>query len=106
MTPTKSRIRSKRDDDLVLEFGNRWAVFGGGSAEDIFVTFGWTEAQYFARLQVLAGRRFPPFDDTLRHRLLDVCAERLQRTDHPPSSAAKGHVDGSASRPTARPSPT
>ncbi|PQP19267.1 hypothetical protein [Rhodococcus opacus] len=105
MTPTKPHVRSKRDDDLVLEFGNRWAVFGGGSAEDIFVTFGWTEAQYFERLKVLAGRRFPPLDDTLRHRLLAVCAERLQRTAHPPSPASNGRVDDSASRLTVRPSP-
>ncbi|MDV7090008.1 hypothetical protein GXW84_40670 [Rhodococcus sp. IEGM 248] len=105
MTSTKPHVRSKRDDDLVLEFGNRWALFGGGSAEDIFVTFGWTEAQYFERLQVLAGRRFPPLDDTLRQRLLAVCAERLPRIDHSPSPAAQGHVDDSESRPTARPSP-
>ncbi|REE70809.1 hypothetical protein C8E05_0135 [Rhodococcus wratislaviensis] len=105
MTPTKPHVRSKRDDDIVVEFGNRWALFGGGSAEDIFVTFGWTEAQYFERLQVLAGRRFPPLDDALRQRLLAVCAARLQRVDHPPSRAAKGHVDNRESRPTKRPSP-
>ena len=105
MTTTTLHARSTRDDDLVLEFGTRWAVFGGGNAEDIFVTFGWTEARYFQRLQVLAGRRFSLLDASLRHRLLAVCTERLQQIDHPPHPATKGPDHDSAPRTAARPSP-
>lgn len=69
--------RSDENDDFVLDFAARWVHFGCGSAEDIFIAFGWNEARYFERLRYLATRRFIAIDDFLRQRLLAVCAERL-----------------------------
>lgn len=34
----------------LVDFARRWYLYGGGSAEDIFVTFGLTEQDYFRRL--------------------------------------------------------
>ena len=46
--------RSDDNDDFVLDFAARWVHFGGGTAEDIFIAFGWNEARYFERLRYLA----------------------------------------------------
>lgn len=37
----------------MLDFATRWSRHGGGSSEDIFVTFGLTPRQYFLRLRTL-----------------------------------------------------
>ncbi|KAF0956918.1 hypothetical protein [Rhodococcus sp. T7] len=75
--------RPEENDDFVLDFAARWVHFGGGSAEDIFIAFGWNEARYFERLRYLATRRFVAIDDFLRQRLLAVCAERLPPVSTP-----------------------
>nr|WP_271209274.1 DUF3263 domain-containing protein [Rhodococcus wratislaviensis]GLK33777.1 hypothetical protein GCM10017611_06200 [Rhodococcus wratislaviensis] len=69
---------SELEIDL-LDFARRWAPYGGGSVEDIFVTFGWSATKFFERLEDLVTHKFLPIDDSLRHRLLDICAHRLQR---------------------------
>lgn len=68
-------------DDVVLAFGIRWLDFGGATAEEIFVTFGWTESRYFQRLCAVSASRFAPIDDALRQRLHAVCSARLQQLD-------------------------
>ncbi|KAF0956959.1 hypothetical protein [Rhodococcus sp. T7] len=86
--------RCDANDEFLLDFAARWVHFGGGSAEEIFLTFGWNEARYFGRLRYLATRRFVPIDDVLRQRLLAVCAERL-----PPSSTPVPIPDDERPRP-------
>lgn len=62
----------------MLEFALRWAPFGGGDSEDIWVSFGVTEQVYFARLQiVLHGDPPAGLDTVLWERLRRVCARRL-----------------------------
>lgn len=63
-------------DKEVLDLGARWVPFGGASAEEIFLLFGWTEKRYFQRLQELSERHVIT-DVGLRHRLLHMCGQRL-----------------------------
>ncbi|HEY9264378.1 MAG TPA: DUF3263 domain-containing protein [Mycobacterium sp.] len=81
-TPRSAQVRRRRPtlptiDREVLDLGVRWADFGGAGAEDIFVLFGWSERQYFERLQTLAERHVTT-NLRLRARLLEVCEERLK----------------------------
>lgn len=67
-----------REREAMLEFALRWAPFGGGDSEDIWVSFGVTEQVYFARLQiVLHGDPPAGLDTVLWERLRRVCARRL-----------------------------
>lgn len=66
----------------MVAFALRWAPFGGGSSEDIFVTFGLCERAYFQRLHtILAGPSLPGLDDLAWQRLRQVCAQRLVDVD-------------------------
>ena len=102
--PTPSDINAGRRrsmipvlDKEVLDLGVRWVPFGGASAEEIFVLFGWSEARYFQRLHALS-QRYVVTDTGLRHRLLRVCDARLTAAAQsvPIHAAASG---GPARRP-------
>ncbi|SED98746.1 hypothetical protein SAMN04490239_9508 [Rhodococcus koreensis] len=54
MNRSKEPDQSTREDDLLVQFFQRWAPFGGGSDEDIMVTFGVTRRVYVDRLRSLA----------------------------------------------------
>lgn len=96
-------MESHPADLLVLKFGIRWVWFGGASAEDIFLTFGCSEARYFARLWVLVTRPGIALDELLARRLVHMCAERLHRTEEPdsvfwPEFVPRGHRIANRSR--------
>lgn len=63
-------------DREVLDLGVRWVSYGGAGSEDIFITFGWNEIQYFDRLRTLVELHLRA-DEPLRSRLLAVCDQRL-----------------------------
>ena len=44
-------------EDLILDFAIKWVNWGGGSEEDIMVTFGLTRLQFYARLEVILDCR-------------------------------------------------
>lgn len=74
----------------MVAFALRWAPFGGGSSEDIWMAFGITEHTYFARLEiVLAGARLAGLDDLMWERLRRVCADRLGGLAAPGSAAGE-----------------
>lgn len=76
-----SEVGQRERDDMVA-FAVRWAPFGGGSSEDIFITFGLAERTYFQRLHtILGGPALPGLDDLAWHRLRQVCAQRLADAD-------------------------
>lgn len=43
------------DADRILDFAARWHRFGGGSPEDIFITFGIDKATYAARVLAIVN---------------------------------------------------
>jgi hypothetical protein len=62
----------------MVAFALRWAPFGGGDAEDIWVRFGISADTYFQRLHaILDGPPMPGLDDTVWQRLRVVCERRL-----------------------------
>lgn len=68
------------EDHAVLQFALRWAAFGGGHADDIFIAFGWNEKRYFTRLQALLHADAPAaLDESTRTDLLALCAHRIGR---------------------------
>lgn len=72
----------KRVSEDMVAFAVRWAPFGGGSSDDIFVTFGVSEPVFFQRLhQILADAPLPGLDDLIWHRLRQVCTQRLTNED-------------------------
>lgn len=66
----------------MLDFAQRWAPFGGGDPEDIFLSFGVRSRVYFVRLQqILLKHPAVVPDPTLRAHLIAVCADRLADPD-------------------------
>ncbi|WP_032374083.1 hypothetical protein [Rhodococcoides fascians] len=63
-------------DDSIAEFARLWGPFGGGSAEDIFVTFGLSPAEYFRRLRELV-RSKPDLFGNFAPALDELCARKL-----------------------------
>ncbi|MEY1677925.1 hypothetical protein AB4Z55_27535 [Gordonia sp. ABKF26] len=81
MTDWRSDPRERED---MIAFALRWAPFGGGSSEDIWVRFGIPERVFFHRLhRVLAAAPPPGLDDTAWQRLRRVCEHRLASTSAP-----------------------
>ncbi len=63
----------------LVDFAAMWLHYGGGSREDIFVSFGLTEEQYFQRLLHLLTHRplAVGLDAGVRNRMLAVGKARL-----------------------------
>lgn len=69
---------TQRERDDMIAFALRWAPFGGGSTEDIWLTFGVGERVFFQRLQRVLSTPPPAgLDDTAWQRLRHVCENRL-----------------------------
>lgn len=67
----------------LLQFGTLWAPYGGGSDEDIFVTFGVPSHIYFTRLaKLLAARPDLVPDESTRKVMLAVCNDRSGGEPH------------------------
>ncbi|PBC43152.1 hypothetical protein CJ178_17555 [Rhodococcus sp. ACPA4] len=61
----------------LIQFATLWAPYGGGSDEDIFVTFGVSSKVYFARLaKLLATHASLVPDESTRAEMLAVCDRR------------------------------
>lgn len=58
-TPTPPK-EWRKDLPAMLDLFRTWARFGGGSAEDIFVTFGVSEREFFHRVWSVLDDRPPP----------------------------------------------
>ncbi len=52
-TPLPRGSHSAGRDKEILAFGRSWYRYGGGPAEDIMVTFGLTENQFFTEIRHL-----------------------------------------------------
>lgn len=73
-----------RERQEMIVFAVRWAPFGGGSAEDIWMRFGMSERVYFLRLRVVLRGAVPPgLDEMMWTRLRKVCNQRLAGPDDP-----------------------
>lgn len=73
-----------RERQEMVAFAVRWAPFGGGSAEDIWIRFGVSERVYFLRLRVLLQGPAPQgLDEMMWTRLRRVCDQRLAGPDDP-----------------------
>lgn len=69
----------------LVEFAEIWLPYGGGSREDIFVTFGLTEDQYFQRLcDLLTFQSLAVGLDTdICKRMITVSTARLTKRKMP-----------------------
>lgn len=68
----------------LITFARAWAPYGGGTAEDIFVTFGITPYEYFTRLAALLGSTdCKDVAQQERRALLSVCARRIANPRDP-----------------------
>lgn len=70
MSPSRPEHRPAVDTALsesqrVLDFAVRWYRFGGGSAEDIYVTFGLDRATFGRRVLAAVGKFSGRIDPTL-----------------------------------------
>ncbi|WHU47717.1 hypothetical protein QNM97_01475 [Gordonia sp. L191] len=67
------------DQDEIVAFAVQWAPFGGGSSDEIFVTFGISELTYFERLRHILATydSFAGIDEDTWRRLCQVCVHRL-----------------------------
>lgn len=71
---------------LITAFAMRWAPFGGGNSEDIWMLFGITEQAYFARLRALLDSDHAiRLNEHVAGRLRMICADRLE---HAPCGAS------------------
>ncbi|MBX8689324.1 hypothetical protein ACP6C7_14445 [Mycolicibacterium septicum] len=63
----------------MIDFVRRWEPYGGGSASDIYESFGMRESAFFARALALLDTDYVAshFDSTVTHRIRDVCLLRL-----------------------------
>ncbi len=59
----------------LVAFATRWHTFGGGEADDIMVTFGLTERDYFTRL--LEALATADLDTATRAAITEVARRRL-----------------------------
>ena len=62
----------------LLEYAMTWRHWGGGHAEEIFVQFGISSAEYFTRLELILREghyRCPP---RVRLELLELCRRKLE----------------------------
>jgi hypothetical protein len=59
----------------LVAFATRWHAYGGGEADDIMVTFGLTERDYFTRL--LEALTTADLDTATRAAITEVARRRL-----------------------------
>ncbi|MGU3438142.1 hypothetical protein ACNHUS_34680 [Actinomycetes bacterium M1A6_2h] len=73
----------------MLGYARRWMPYGGGSSEDIMVTFGLVTETYFLRLRTMltAPIRLDNLDAGTTAALLSICQLRLKQSP-PPGSIA------------------
>ncbi|ULD45186.1 DUF3263 domain-containing protein (plasmid) [Rhodococcus qingshengii] len=94
----------------MLDFATRWSRHGGGSSEDIFVTFGLTPRQYFLRLRTLLAHPSADIAPPERAAMVAECQQRLAAEEFPYLQARGAPRDqamvrgltGTTSRPGAR----
>ncbi len=93
LTDVVGQMEWWRERGVMVAFALRWAPFGGGSSEDVWLAFGISEHVYFARLQVVL-RGGPPVgvDDVTWDRLRGVCTRRLAADAGPSSPSAEGRA--------------
>lgn len=100
-----------REEAAMLDFAARWSRHGGGSSEDIFVTFGLAPRQYFLRLRALLAQPSADIAPAERAAMAAECQQRLAAEEHPylqtrstPQGRAMARdLTGTPSRPSARP---
>ncbi|MGV8872805.1 MAG: DUF3263 domain-containing protein [Rhodococcus sp. (in: high G+C Gram-positive bacteria)] len=63
--------------DLMVEFASTWARFGGGTTEDIFVTFGLSPDKYYQRLYDLVRTSPGLFCGDLALEIGILCTQHL-----------------------------
>lgn len=77
----------------MMNFACRWAPFGGGNAEDIFMTFGVSSRRYFLRVQqIITTHPEVVTDPIMRRRIVAVCAHRLANPDPTGRPASQAFV--------------
>jgi len=63
----------------MLDFARRWAPFGGGEPEDIFVEFGLPADTYFERLRnFLRAHPMAIMDPAVGQAMSTVCNQRIR----------------------------
>ncbi|WP_163888781.1 hypothetical protein [Mycolicibacterium hippocampi] len=67
----------------MIEFVTRWHLYGGGPASEIFVDFGISEREFFARTLRLLATDYTAshVDAATAGRLREVCRRRLKTPD-------------------------
>lgn len=68
-----------KTDDLIIDFARRWARFGGGPADEIFVNFGLTPVAYFERLWKLLQTQPERCPIESRRLVSVICRQRLAK---------------------------
>lgn len=74
---TAQNIAFERADEMI-DFAVTWRHWGGGSPEEIFVRFGISVHEYFARLELLLERGHCARQPQLRDELRQLCANRYR----------------------------
>ncbi len=70
------------DHDAILTFALKWRHWNGGSAEDIFVRFGITPAQFFRRLRsIVEAEEQSDLSPEIAAELAYICDLRLNPTE-------------------------
>lgn len=66
----------------LVDFADRWYRYGGGTDEDIFITFGLTERDYFRRLDWVLSTHGAAtgLDPATIAAITQVCKRRLAQT--------------------------
>lgn len=85
MTTQTYTAHITEDQRRMLDFGLRWAEFGGGASEDIFVDFGVSDRVFFHRLGKLVSDSEVVDSEVIRAQLLDVCRSRISKTQVNPN---------------------
>lgn len=67
------------DADRILDFAARWHRFGGGSPEDIFITFGIDKATYAARVLAIVDDAHNRIDTALAQSIRNAYTRRSPR---------------------------
>ncbi|MET3953326.1 hypothetical protein ABIE52_000192 [Rhodococcus sp. OAS809] len=77
MTTGQKQMIGDKESRQMIEFASQWALYGGGSSDDIFVKFGVSSKVFFQRLSwmIESGGTVDPDE---RRTLRELCDKRMR----------------------------
>ncbi|WP_156045848.1 MULTISPECIES: DUF3263 domain-containing protein [Actinomycetes] len=65
-----------QEEKRMLDFAQRWYLYGGGDPEDIMVTFGVTPYVFYSRVEYLLARQPPCLSPSTLEAMYRVAQDR------------------------------